>query len=56
MHVIHFTHSATDPLVSFDAEGVHFVPLADGKGDTHVSCAHRDPDQMIGRHAVSKHL
>ena len=47
MEIIHFTHGATDPLISFDAIGVHFLPLADGQGDTHVSCAHLDPDAEI---------
>lgn len=47
MDVIHFTHGATDPLHSFEAKGVGFVPLADGGGDTHVSCAHLSPDAVI---------
>jgi hypothetical protein len=40
MRVIHFTHGAADPLESSGAEGAHFLPLADGNGDTHVSCVH----------------
>jgi redox-sensitive bicupin YhaK (pirin superfamily) len=40
MRVIHFTHRATDPLESFDATGATFLPLADGQGDTHISCLH----------------
>jgi hypothetical protein len=47
MRVIHFTQGATDPLNTFDAKGVRFVPLADGSGDTHVSCAHLDPGAKI---------
>jgi hypothetical protein len=31
MRVIHFTQGATDPLEGFDAKGVRFVPLADGR-------------------------
>jgi redox-sensitive bicupin YhaK (pirin superfamily) len=40
MRVIHFTHRATDPLESFDASDASFLPLADGEGDTHISCLH----------------
>jgi redox-sensitive bicupin YhaK (pirin superfamily) len=40
MRVIHFTHAATDPLKGFDASGASFLPLADGLGDTHISCLH----------------
>jgi hypothetical protein len=40
MDVIHFTQGATDPLKGFDSAGARFVPLADGSGDTHVSCLH----------------
>jgi hypothetical protein len=40
MRVIHFTHRATDSLESFDATGASFLPLADGQGDTHISCLH----------------
>jgi hypothetical protein len=47
MDVIHFTRGATDPLDAFDSTGVHFLPLADGQGDTHVSCAHLDPGATI---------
>lgn len=48
MHVIHFTRGATDPLTAFDSTGVRFLPLADGQGDTHVSCAHLEPGAKIG--------
>jgi hypothetical protein len=40
MRVIHFTQPAADPLNSFDAVGASFLPLADGEGDTHISCLH----------------
>jgi len=40
MDVIHFTQGATDPLNAFDSIGVRFLPLADGQGDTHISCLH----------------
>jgi hypothetical protein len=40
MDVIHFTRAATDPLKGFDASGASFLPLADGQGDTHISCLH----------------
>ena len=47
MRVIHFTHGATDPLKGFDAEGAHYVPLADGHGDTHLSCVHLESGATI---------
>jgi hypothetical protein len=40
MKVIHFTSPAADPLEAFDASGATFLPLADGEGDTHLSCLH----------------
>jgi hypothetical protein len=47
MDVIHFTQGATDPLNDFRAKGVRFLPLADGTGDSHVSCAHLEPGATI---------
>jgi hypothetical protein len=47
MDVIHFTQGATDPLNDFDAKGVRFLPLADGTGDSHVSCAHLQPGATV---------
>jgi hypothetical protein len=47
MDVIHFTRGATDPLQSFGAKGVSFLPLADGTGDTDVSCVRLDPGDVI---------
>jgi hypothetical protein len=47
MNIIHFTRGATDPLKDFDAEGAHYVPLADGQGDTHLSCVHLNPGATI---------
>jgi hypothetical protein len=47
MRVIHFTQGATDPLRQFRATGAHFVPLADGSGDTHVSCLHLEKGGRI---------
>jgi redox-sensitive bicupin YhaK (pirin superfamily) len=40
MRIIHFTHAATDPLKGFGATAASFLPLADGAGDTHISCLH----------------
>jgi redox-sensitive bicupin YhaK (pirin superfamily) len=40
MDVIHFTYPATDPVTSFAASGASFLPLADGGGQTHISCLH----------------
>jgi redox-sensitive bicupin YhaK (pirin superfamily) len=47
MDVIHFTHGATDPLISFGAAGVRFLPLVDGPSECHVSCAHLDAGAKI---------
>jgi hypothetical protein len=47
MDVIHFTQGATDPLNDFGAKGVRFLPLADGTGDPHVSCAHLESGATI---------
>jgi hypothetical protein len=47
MDVIHFTHGAADPLNTFDAKGVRFLPLADGAGKGHVACAHLGPGATI---------
>jgi redox-sensitive bicupin YhaK (pirin superfamily) len=40
MDVIHFTKAATDPLNSLGSSSAFFLPLADGQGDTHISCLH----------------
>jgi hypothetical protein len=40
MRVIHFTEGATDLMWGSRSKGTRFVPLADGEGDTHVSCLH----------------
>lgn len=47
MDVIHFTRGATDPLTSPTATHAHYLPLADGHGDAHLSCAHLDPGAQI---------
>jgi hypothetical protein len=47
MRVIHFTQGATDPLTTHDAKGVRFVPLADGTGESHLSCAHLEPGATV---------
>jgi mannose-6-phosphate isomerase-like protein (cupin superfamily) len=41
------TLGATDPLKGFGAMGASFLPLADGQGDTHVSCAHLEAGATI---------
>src|SRR5258708_39746534 len=53
MKVIHFTHAAADPLKGFGASGASFLPLADGKGDTHISCFHLDMDGKIEAPAIT---
>ena len=40
MKIIHFTEGVTNELAEFNSRGARFVPLADGDGDTHVSCIH----------------
>jgi mannose-6-phosphate isomerase-like protein (cupin superfamily) len=47
MRIIHFTQGATDELSGFRALGVSSVPLADGSGDTHVTCLHFGPGAKI---------
>jgi hypothetical protein len=47
MDVIHFTHGATDPLTGFESSGARFLPLADGSGDTHISCLHLEKGSRI---------
>src|SRR5260370_39376055 len=47
MDVIHFTQGATDPLNTHDAKGVRFLPLADGTGESHLSCAHLEPGATV---------
>jgi hypothetical protein len=47
MDVIHFTRGAADPLSEFNATGARFLPLADGTGDTHVSCLHMEEGASI---------
>ena len=47
MDVIHFTHQATDPLRSLDSSGARFLPLADGNGNTHISCLHLERNAKV---------
>ena len=47
MDVIHFTHHATDPLQGFAASGARFLPLADGQGDTQISCLHLEKNGKV---------
>jgi hypothetical protein len=47
LQTIHFTRGATDPLNSFGAKGARFLPLADGDGDTHVSCLYLEEGARI---------
>jgi hypothetical protein len=53
MDVIHFTQGATDPLTSFGASGARFLPLADGTGDTHVSCLHLEKGARVNAPSIS---
>jgi hypothetical protein len=47
MQIIHFTRGATDPLKGCGATGAGFLPLADGNGNTHISCLHLETDAKI---------
>jgi hypothetical protein len=52
MRVIHFTKAAADPLKSFDcapaaASAVSFLPLADGNGNSHISCLHLERNAKV---------
>jgi len=53
MFVIHFTQGATDPLNGFSASGASFVPLADGTGDTHISCLHLEQGASIAAPSIT---
>jgi redox-sensitive bicupin YhaK (pirin superfamily) len=53
MRVIHFTNPATDPLTGFSATGASFLPLADGQGDTHISCLHLEIGGKIEAPSIS---
>jgi hypothetical protein len=52
MQVIHFTHGATDPLKGFGATGASFLPLADGEGNSHISCFHLETGAKISVYAL----
>jgi redox-sensitive bicupin YhaK (pirin superfamily) len=47
MNIIHFTRAATDPLISLGSSSAFFLPLADGQGNTHISCLHLDMNGKI---------
>jgi hypothetical protein len=53
MRVIHFTHAAADPLDPFGASGASFLPLADGEGDTHISCLHLEMNGKIDSPSIT---
>jgi len=47
MNVIHFTKRAADPLTSFSSAGASFLPLADGNGNSHISCLHLERNAKV---------
>jgi redox-sensitive bicupin YhaK (pirin superfamily) len=53
MNVIHFTQGATDQLKGFSASAARFVPLADGTGDTHISCLHLEKGANVNAPSIS---
>src|ERR1700733_3888605 len=53
MRAIHFPSPAAEPLRAFDATGATFLPLADGEGDTHISCLHLEMDGKVESPSLS---
>lgn len=53
MRVTHFTEGATDLLAGFDASAARLVALADGEGDTYVSCLHLGAGARIAEPPVT---
>ena len=53
MDVIHFTYGATDKFSGLGATGAHFVSLADGTGDTHISCLHLEQGARVNAPSIS---
>lgn len=47
------TRAATDPLQGFGASATSFLPLADGQGDTHISCLHLEMGSKIEAPSVT---
>lgn len=47
MQIIHFTEGATDWLEGFQAINVRSVPLADGSGETRLTCFHLYPKAYV---------
>jgi hypothetical protein len=53
MNIIHFTRNAADPLNSAGEKGANFLPVADGHGDTHISCVHLDSGAAINASSLT---
>jgi hypothetical protein len=53
MQVIHFTHGASDPLLSFQATATHWGPLVDGYGGNHVGCVHLEAGARIPKPSLT---
>ena len=47
MDVIHFTQVTADSLFAFDSCRASFLPLADGNGNSHISCLHIERNASI---------
>jgi hypothetical protein len=47
MDIIHLTRGATDPLDAAGVRGAHFLPLADGEGETYLGCVHLEPGASL---------
>jgi redox-sensitive bicupin YhaK (pirin superfamily) len=47
------TQGATDALTGFGSSGARFVPLADGAGNTHLSCMHLEKGGKISAPSIS---
>jgi hypothetical protein len=53
MDVIHFIQAAADPLTSFSATGACFLPLADGNGNSHISCLHLERNAKVSSPSIT---
>jgi hypothetical protein len=47
MNIIHFTRAAADPLNSLGSSSAFFLLLADGQGNSHISCLHLETHGKI---------
>ena len=53
MLIIHFTSAATDPLTGFGSSTASFLPLADGEGNSQISCLHLEKNGEVHAPSIS---